>query len=73
MEFEEIKVYYFNDLKDKVRIRMLHANAQDEWAILGPAQGKLFTIQGRKNSLPFIKNWGNIVLISFMENKNVEK
>jgi hypothetical protein len=74
MEFKEIKVYYFNDLDKPVRVRLVHANpeAPNQILALGANQGDWFSVWGHKNSLPFVKNWGSIVLVSYMEDKNAQ-
>lgn len=73
MEYKEIKVYYFNDLNHEVTIRIVHGDPliDNEFSVLGPNSGKMFLVVAKKDSLPLIKNWGNVVMISAMEEGHV--
>lgn len=63
-----MKIYYFNDDKVSVRVKVMGQDYIDESVILQPAHGELFDFPAPEGSIPFVKHWYyNTVLISYIE------
>ena len=76
-ELNYIFIYYMNDCKHSVTVQVNHSFMFDpnnpakqpniEYFSLGPAEARVFKVEVPENSIPYVKNWGNRVLLSFLE------
>ena len=65
-----MKIYYFNDEKEPVMIRLIGAlpDCTNTYVELQPMQGRTFEIvDAPEGSIPFVKRWSTrIVLLSYI-------
>ena len=63
-----MRVHYFNDEKKEMMVRTIDQKGNNEFHHVAPHTGKTFIIDVPLNRLtiPFIKRWETVVLISYM-------
>lgn len=70
-----MKVYYFNDEQKPITVRIFDAtydptfqtDNQRHYHKLEPAEGKMFDVELPEGTVPFIKKWVNMVMISYVD------
>jgi hypothetical protein len=80
MELLSMKVYYFNDEKVPVHIKVQSVptgegptyNDNIKYNLLEPQEGRMFEMTVPEGSIPYIKRWENrIVLISYLPAESI--
>lgn len=67
-----MKVYYFNDERAPMRVRILDVNYDaatatgDSWATLAPASGQIFDVALPEGAALYVKKWPGMVMISYI-------
>lgn len=67
-----LKLYYLNDEKKAIVVRVLDDNYDhttgtgDKYATLAPASGQVFDIRCPEGSSPYVKKWTDLVMISYI-------
>jgi hypothetical protein len=77
----KMKIYYFNDKKEPVIVRVVHQDRPSEinpsgtlninYYQLSPQEGKLFDVDAPDNTIPFLKTWDRQVLLSYIQEANL--
>jgi hypothetical protein len=66
-----MKIYYINDDKVSIRIKVIGKDFYDDSVILQPREGRIFEFPTPENAIAFVKHWHyNVVLLSYAEDNN---
>lgn len=66
-----MKVYYFNDEQKTITVKVHKPNSSYvlpdwEYIAMPPYQGRVFEFDTPENSIPYIKRWADLVMISYI-------
>lgn len=62
-----MKVCYFNDAKQDVMVRVLGDSDNPTYTLHPKLTYKVYSFKAPESAIPYIKSWGDIVLISYID------
>ena len=66
-----MKMCYFNDEKNKITVKVLDTQG-DAYYTLEPARMGVYEVDMPEDSVPFIKKWMGMVMLSYTKSDNLD-
>lgn len=76
-ELHYLYIYYMNDEQNPITVKLIHSlffNPNDpykepkiEFFKLAPQEAKVFKIEVPENSIPYVKKWKDMVLLTYSD------
>ena len=77
MDMVKMNIYYFNDETRQITVQVngqlntsdlsSHGELDVQYFLLLPSQGRMFTVNAPLGTIPFVKKWNQVVLLSYAD------